>query len=752
MERARRASSSSAVAALFARVAGTTTGRDGSGWGGGVLKDAARARARRALVAHAVDVGEVGRDVVDSCVDVFLDAFGEEAGRVTVANAGGEFAAFAAERARTAGRGRGSESTSGGESEELEIEDDTEDDEKENVRDGGGGKGMGGRIGTEKTRAAEEVVILSDSDETSEDSERERAFRHRVGGNHVMGGSVDWTRERGVGEMTAPGFTGRGTGSGAVEFRRGDAILAMVGVRPPVAPPPRETENATSSAVTRTISAAPAARPVSAPATNAQRASTSAPANWQDMDDFDLANTMIFKNASFRHCQRDICEQSVQRRDCFVLMPTGGGKSLCYMLPAVLQGGVTVVCSPLLSLIQDQVSHLVKDFQIPATFLSSAQSQGDALAVHRELRKRKPTIRLLYVTPEKLASSQALADILQQLNENGMLTRFVIDEAHCVSSWGHDFRPDYKALGCLRKSYPNVPITALTATATMAVRQDVMKILKIAKTAKTFVVTFNRPNISFTVLPKRDLHDLEKFADWIAEEFGPHDAGIVYCLSRDETVSVAQALNDARARRQQNRLAPGPSAAAYHAGMTDSQRLIVQNEWMSGKVAVCCATIAFGMGIDKPNVRWVVHHCAPKSLEGLYQEVGRAGRDGLPARGVVLYARGDISRIEKLLKMPTKGVSKKSRLEKAMPLLDSVREFLEDRTTCRRVALLDYLGERVSSAVCAGSCDNCARRAGRLPDDDAEWTRAIAAKAPPRPRAATGKSRPFKRKRKRSKK
>ena len=549
-----------------------------------------------------------------------------------------------------------------------------------------------------------------------------------------------WTRENGYGKSTAPAFVGRGTSNG-VEFRRGEAVLAMAGVKPPVG-----RSSANVRAIT-TVAASDVRRNTDIANVQRPTTSTAVPTNWEDMDDFDLANTMIFKNASFRHCQREICEQSVRGEDCFVLMPTGGGKSLCYMLPAILQGGVTIVCSPLLSLIQDQVSHLVKDFNIPATFLSSAQSQGDAVAVLRELRKRKPTIRLLYVTPEKLASSSTLADIMDQLDRNGLLTRFVIDEAHCVSSWGHDFRPDYKALGSLRKNYPNVPITALTATATMAVRTDVMKILKIAKTAKSFVVTFNRPNISFTVMPKRDLYDLEKFADWIAQEFGPNNAGIVYCLSRDETANVAKALNDARLRRQREHLPPGPSAAAYHAGMTDSQRLAVQNKWMSGEVSVCCATIAFGMGIDKPNVRWVVHHCAPKSLEGLYQEVGRAGRDGLPAKGVVRYARGDIGRIERLIKMPQKGVSKRSRLEKSMPLLEAVQDFLEDRTRCRRVALLAYLGEHISREVCGESCDNCLRRAGRLPRDDDDWAIAVAAKAPPKKRApaGTGKS---KRKRK----
>ena len=697
----------------------------------------------------------------------FLEPYGPSARDVTSANAGEQFIDYVLARSEDELDALDEDASS---DDSMTSEDDTIDDgsegEKENGRDvlnvasgSGGGRRMndsllevelsdasdeysnGARANAGARASSREmdadVVILSDSEE---ESERERALERLEGGRNVMGGSVAWTRERGYAEATAPAFMARGTSTG-VEFRRGDAILAMAGVKHRSAP--------AATTATATAATAPVAR--TAATASAHRASASAPTNWEDMDDFDLANVMIFKNGSFRHCQREVCEQSVLGKDCFVLMPTGGGKSLCYMLPAALQGGVTVVCSPLLSLIQDQVSHLVKDFQIPATFLSSAQSQGDAVAVLRELRKRKPTIRLLYVTPEKLASSATLADILHQLDSNGMLTRFVIDEAHCVSSWGHDFRPDYKALGCLRKDYPNVPITALTATATLQVRTDVMKILKITKTAKTFLVTFNRPNISFTVMPKRDLHDLEKFADWIADEFGPSDAGIVYCLSRDETETVAKALNESRARRQRERLAPGPSAAAYHAGMTDSQRLAVQNSWQSGQVSVCCATIAFGMGIDKPNVRWVVHHCAPKSLEGLYQEVGRAGRDGLPARGVVLYARGDISRIERLIKMPQKGVSKKSRLEKSMPLLEAVRAFLEDRTRCRRVALLDYLGERISPDLCAGSCDNCARRSGRIPRDDDEWALAVAAKNPPRARAAGSKpKKSYARKRKRS--
>ena len=436
-------------------------------------------------------------------------------------------------------------------------------------------------------------------------------------------------------------------------------------------------------------------------------------AGTESMDTLALANLKVFGNAAFRPQQRAICEAVLSGRDVFVLMPTGGGKSLCYQLPAILSPGVTVVCSPLLSLIQDQVSALLKlnagpgADGIPATFLSSAQRRSDYTAVLRELHKQTPSCKLLYVTPEQLVNGNSLNDALAKLASSGQLARFVIDEAHCVSAWGHSFRADYKMLGCLKERYPQVPILALTATATPRVLADTLKILRIAKVARIFKVTFNRPNLRFNVRPKvGGKAGLEAFAQHVAQDYPATASGIVYCLSRDECVAVTDALLEANV-----------SATTYHAGMTPRQREHAQRDWCAGVFRVAVATIAFGMGIDKADVRFVLHWSMPKSVEGLYQEAGRAGRDGAAANHVVFYSPADAQRVIRLIRCDRRkgGTAVKGSTASQVALAGAVKQYCTNKNTCRRVQLLDYLGESgFDVQQCQGTCDNCARRLGTL--------------------------------------
>ncbi|EXJ75786.1 uncharacterized protein A1O5_00293 [Cladophialophora psammophila CBS 110553] len=406
----------------------------------------------------------------------------------------------------------------------------------------------------------------------------------------------------------------------------------------------------------------------------------------------------IFHLQEFRHNQLEAINATLGGKDAFVLMPTGGGKSLCYQLPAVVQSGrtagVTIVVSPLLSLMQDQVDHLQK-LHIQAVLVNGQTSNEHRNYILQALRSNEPEkfVQLLYVTPEMLNKSEVFFKVFLDLNKRSLLARIVIDEAHCVSQWGHDFRPDYKAVGEVRRRFKNVPVMALTATATENVKVDCMHNLGMDG-AEVFTQSFNRPNLTYEVRPKGSKQAVLGSIARLIEESYKGQAGIIYCLSRRTCEDVAKQLQEEYNIR----------ARHYHAGLDAAERIHIQKEWQAGVYKIIVATIAFGMGIDKPDVRFVVHHTIPKSLEGYYQETGRAGRDGGRAGCYLYYGYGDTTSIKRMIE---KGDGDWQQKERQKHLLRNVVQFCENRSDCRRQQVLGYFNEHFKREDCNDTCDNC---------------------------------------------
>ncbi|MBT0570131.1 DNA helicase RecQ [Curvibacter sp. CHRR-16] len=392
----------------------------------------------------------------------------------------------------------------------------------------------------------------------------------------------------------------------------------------------------------------------------------------------------VFGYDQFRGEQAAIVEHVCQGGDALVLMPTGGGKSLCYQIPAIARAqaglGVCLVVSPLIALMHDQVGAL-HEAGVSAAFLNSTLSHEEAHQIEQALLRGELT--LLYAAPERVNNSRFLA-LLDALAAQGRLGLFAIDEAHCVSQWGHDFRPEYRALTLLHERYPQVPRLALTATADALTREDIVERLQL-QDARQFVSSFDRPNIRYTIVEKQT--PLQQLLRFVREHEG--DSGIVYCQSRRKVESVAEALVEA-----------GYAALPYHAGLDSSVRQHHQDRFLREEGLIMVATIAFGMGIDKPDVRFVAHLDMPKNIEGYYQETGRAGRDGLPAQAWMVYGLADVVQQRRMIdESPASDEFKRVQRGKLDALLG-----LAEASDCRRVRLLAYFGEE--SHAC-GNCDNC---------------------------------------------
>ncbi|CAG0971049.1 ATP-dependent DNA helicase RecQ [Methanosarcinales archaeon] len=405
--------------------------------------------------------------------------------------------------------------------------------------------------------------------------------------------------------------------------------------------------------------------------------------------DYDILRR-YFGYPEFRQLQKDIILDVLKGNDVLVLMPTGGGKSLCYQYPSLLFKGLTIVISPLISLMKNQVDSMRMN-GIPAEFINSSQSYQDIIKIKSALLQNN--IRLLYIAPERFTVPSFLS-FLKGLD----ISLFAIDEAHCISEWGHDFRPEYRQLKQIRQYFPDVPIIALTATATPKVRDDITTQLALSD-CKRYLASFNRENLIYYVRPKQDA--FRQIVEILRTK--PGESGIIYCYSRKNVETITEGLKSA-----------GFRALPYHAGLSANQRSQNQEKFIKDDVDVLVATVAFGMGIDKPNIRFVIHHDLPKNLEAYYQETGRAGRDGLKSECVLFYSYGDRQKIEYFLKQ----ISNEKERQIAQNKLNDIINFSETNL-CRRKLLLGYFGEDFKENNCK-SCDNCL-----LPKEEIEATAEI---------------------------